>query len=91
MTDIIPHDIDLDADDAASAVAHWLDNGPAWDWADDCDHEPCDRLSVIMDPRHGQPLPYGLAYKGAEGTSLDWFASEAEARKEMRRIVSRRS
>jgi len=58
----------------AKALADMLDDAGAWDWADDSEHDPCDRLAVVESSG-----AYWLVYRGTESDEATRYASAAEA------------
>jgi hypothetical protein len=58
----------------ATALADALDKAGAWDWTDDSDHDPSDRLAVIESTG-----AYWLVYRGSEGDEATRYATRDEA------------
>jgi hypothetical protein len=58
----------------AKALADMLDEQGDWDWADESEHVPCDRLAVVESSG-----AYWLVYRGTESDAATRYASAAEA------------
>lgn len=67
--------IDEDTDGAsAEALADLLDKHGQWDWTDDAEHDPSDRLAVVESTG-----AYWVVYRGTEPDQAWRFATRAEA------------
>jgi hypothetical protein len=63
-----------DDESPAGALADLLDEKGDWDWSDDSEHDPSDRLAVLESSG-----AYWLVYRGAECDAATRFASYGEA------------
>jgi hypothetical protein len=63
----------------ATAMADLLDASGAWDWSDEAEHGPEERLAVVE--RSGA---HWLVYRGSEGDEATPFAAEADAKEALK-------
>lgn len=66
--------IDMDGAGIANRLADLVDKHGAWDWSDEAEHDPSDRMAVIESSG-----AYWLVYRGTEDDSADRYASRDEA------------
>jgi len=64
----------VDDEGVATALADLLDSEGAWDWSDDSDHDPSDRVAVIESSG-----AWWAAYRGTEADEARRCASEDAA------------
>jgi hypothetical protein len=72
----------------AVALADLLDECGEWDWSDDSEHDPCDRLAVLESTG-----AYWLVYRGSEPDEATRYESSDVAHaalKEQRRLIKPR-
>jgi len=63
-----------DDDNEGTVLADLLDENGDWDWSDDAEHGPEDRLAVVESSG-----AHWLVYRGSEGDTAERFATDAEA------------
>jgi hypothetical protein len=66
--------IDVSDDGIATRLANLLDEHGTWDWADDSDHDPSDRLAVLESSG-----AWWLVYRGTEADDATVYETWAEA------------
>lgn len=66
-------------DSPATALANLLDRRGEWDWSDDGEHDPSERVAVIESTG-----AWWVVYRGAEPDEARRYATESEARERAR-------
>ena len=69
QVDAVLDSVDDDSN-PGTALADLLDNSGDWDWSDEAEHGPEDRLAVVESTG-----AYWLVYRGSEGDTAERFAS----------------
>jgi hypothetical protein len=68
-----------DDENPAEVLADLLDHHGAWDWSDESEHDPSDRLAVLESSG-----AYWLVYRGTEDDEATRFASGAAAQQALK-------
>ena len=74
-----------DDESPAEALCDALDESGAWDWTDNAEHDPSDRLAVLESSG-----ACWLVYRGAGADKASRYASRAEAKAALQDAIATR-